>query len=179
MEYFIPHPTDDMVLSRLEDIHDSIVHGAAILDREIKRLFGRAEELEELLQESAIAILGMEKVYRREWESQTLHKLGEKLEEEDATLLEKEQEKERGPTSDPNISIESRRCKPIPRHQTRPSIKAIPDFSFLTPSGSSGAPSVGVAPAAPSEDTGEELPCLISSFSMDDIEQAVEQNMGM
>ena len=168
-----------MVLSRLEEVRDSIVRGAAILDREIERLFGRAEELEELLQESAIAISGMEKVYRGEWESRTLHKLGEKLEEEDATLLEKEREKDRGPTSDPNISIESRRRKPIPRRQTRPSIKAIPDFSFVTPSGSLGAPSVGVAPAAPSDDTGEKLPRLISSLSMDDIEQAVEQIMGM
>ena len=89
MEYFVPDPTDDMVLSRLEDIRDSIVHGAAILDHEIERLFDRAEELEELLQESTVAILGMEKVYRGEWESQTLHKLGEKLKQEDAETLEK------------------------------------------------------------------------------------------
>ena len=89
MEYFVPDPTDDMVLSRLEDIRDSIVRGAVMLDREIERLFDRAEELEELLQESTVAILGMEKVYRGEWESWTLHKLGEKLEQEDAETLEK------------------------------------------------------------------------------------------
>ena len=178
-----------MVLSRLEDIQDSIVCGAAILDREIERLFDRAEELEELLQESTVAILGMEKVYCGEWESRTLHKLGEKLEQEDAETLEKVREKGGGPTSDPTTSIESRRRKPIPRRQTRPSIKAIPDFSFFTASGSSGAPAAEVpaaevpsveVPATTSSHDGEEvLPHLIGSLSMDDFEQAVDKIMGM
>ena len=168
-----------MVLSRLEDVRDSIVRGAAILDREIERLFDRAEELEELLQESTVAILGMEKVYRGEWESRTLHKLGEKLEQEDAETLEKVREKGGGPTSDPTTSIESRRRKPIPRRQTRPSIKAIPDFSFFTASGSSGAPATEVPPTTTSHDGEEVLPHLIGSLSMDDFEQAVDKIMGM
>ena len=128
-----------MVLSWLEDVQDSIVHGAAILDHEIERLFDRVEELEELLQESTVVILGMEKVYRGEWKSWTLHKLGEKLEQDNAGTLEKVQEKGGGPTSDPTTSIESCYRKPIPRHQTRLSIKAIPDFSFFTASGLLGA----------------------------------------
>jgi hypothetical protein len=168
-----------MVLARLEDVRDSIVRGTEILDREIERLLVRSDELEDLLQESAIAISGMEKEYRGEWECRTLDKLARKLEQEGAAALEKDREKERGPSSDPIISNQSRRRKPIPRRQTRPSIKAIPDFTFSAPSGSSGVPPAAVPLATSSHEAEAALPDLIGSLSMDDFEQAVEEIMAM
>ena len=168
-EYFVPLPSDDTVLARLEDVRDSIVRGAAILDREIERLFCRAEELEGMLQESAIAISGMEKEFRGEWESRTLDKLAEKLRQEDAAALAKE----RGPTSDPLISSEFRRRKPIPKRQMRANIKAIPDISFVRASGSSEVPI-----QQSSHDLGDTVSGLdIGSLSMDDFEQAVKDVM--
>jgi len=168
-----------MVLARLEDVRDSIVQGTEILDREIERLLVRADELEDLLQESTIAISGMEKEYRGEWECRTLDKLTRKLEQEGAAALEKDHEKERGPTSDPIISNQSHRRKPIPRRQTRPSIKAILDFTFSAPSGSSGVPPVAVPLATSSHEAEAALPDLIGSLSMDNFEQAVEEIMAM
>ena len=167
----MPLPTDDMVLARLEDVRNSIVQGAAILDREIERLFCRAEELEGMLEESTIAISGMEKEYRGEWESRTLDKLAEKLDKEDAAALEKE----RGPTSDPAISSELRQRKPIPRRQTRPHIKAIPEMSFVAGSGLSEVPA-----AQSFNDPGDIFSSIdIGSLSMDDFEQAVEDIMAI
>ena len=142
-----------------------------ILDHEIERLFYRAEELEGMLQESAIAISGMEKEFRGEWESRTLDKLAEKLRQEDAVALEKE----RGPTSDPLISSELRRRKPIPRRQARATIKAIPEISFAGASGSSEVPL-----AQSSEELGDSFSALdIGSLTMDDFEQAVKDVMAI
>jgi hypothetical protein len=168
-EYFIPLPSDDAVLAWLEEVRDSIVRGAAILDCEIARLFYRAEELEGMLEESTIAISGMEKEYRGEWESRMLDKLTQKLRKEDVAALEKE----RGPTSDPVIASEFRPHKPIPRRQTRPPMKAILDFSFVEVSGTSEVPA-----AQSLNDPGETFRSIdIGSLSMDDFEQAVEEVM--
>lgn len=169
-EYFVPLPTDDMVLARLEQVRDSIVRGTALLDREIQRLFYRAEELEGMLEESAVTISGMEKEFRWEWESRALEKLTEKLRQEDMAVLEKEP----GPTDDAEIPVDSHRRKPIPRCPTRPSIKAIPDFSFVTPSTSSDMPI-----SESIDDVGDQLKGLdIGQVSTDDFERAAAEIMG-
>ena len=94
-----------------------------------------------------------------------------KLRQEDAVALEKE----RGPTSDPLISSELRRRKPIPRRQARATIKAIPEISFSGASGSSEVPL-----AQSSEELGDTFSALdIGSLTMDDFEQAVKDVMAI
>ena len=142
-----------------------------ILDSEIERLFYHAEELEGMLQESAIAISGMEKEFHGEWESRTLDKLTEKLRQKDVVALEKE----RSPTSDPLISSELCQHKPIPRCQARATIEAIPEISFAGASRSSEVPLAQL-----SEELGDTFSALdIRSLTMDDFEQAVKDIMAI